>query len=1499
MAEQQASLQPVPVSNYTPLSGSSFYLLSDSSYGSDEEARVRIEANAREQYYLEQYGGADIRLYRIPDPLSFLQQQKNLHRVLVKAEYRGEGAANTLSYLWDSWYKSSRRSWQRVFSAEGRQKVTAHVPELATSQYIPEPTRYEAPTPYAPLKSLPLITQFRYPIWQAKGITPPNGVRLEGSSSDFIASRPGNVMVPLGKQAPGLYLVEAIIGGHRATTLVFVSNSVLISKIAGQQLLAWSVDRHSGKPATGTDVIWTDGLGTLKRQITDRQGLALLNHSSPEHSYLLALDKQGGLTIAENFYYDSEIYNTKLYTVTDRPLYRPGDKVQMKFLARHFTDARTSTLVNANELTVSVIDPSGLPLLEQHRPWQASSGADASVILPDNAIPGGYEIRATLNGDSYSAAFRVAEYIKPHFDIEMQLDKPNFKTGEPVTGKIRLHYPDGAPVANADISASLKGQQLSMVEDELRFSAQFPVKLQQQELKSDAQGEASFTLPPASEPSRYVLTLLANDDAAWRVKRTLEILIERGMTPYRIEAPRQFSQPGDTITFSWHTANGQNTNPAEAPARYQWLRLEDRKLLEGALAAGSNSLDLPLSDPGSYRLTLRDSAGNLIAATSHWVAGPGLQTAPGVIEIHPDQSRYDAGKTATLLLSFPAATDEALVTLERDGIEHHALLSEGADWVQARKLNATQWELKIPIQAEYAPNMTLSVLNVQNGDYQFRNVGLLVRQPQVTIGISSDKSSYLPGENVKLTLNTHVNGQPKSSHVVVSVVDEMVYLLQPELAPDIHQFFYHPRRNNVRTTSSLNFITYDMSIPHLGNGITPANQRHERGVKVLERPRRDDQDTALWRPDVTTDADGKAEVSFVMPDALTRWRVVVRAYTDDGIVGQQQQTVLSDKPFYLKWSGPTHFRQGDQPTLEWIAFNRGDKEQPATIQWPSLQQDSSIAMAPGPNWLRQSVHLDQAQPLPVQLQAATQTDALETTISLEPVDWRSQHQQRLEKIQPGNNLTLSLPADADKIELYADDSHAAALRNLMDSLIDYPYGCLEQTASRLLPLAIAYRLQTDPQLAEPLRQTLLTQRLRLVHMANPDGSFGWWGDQTQGTLLLSSYAYYVDWFTMQSLGLPLPEGQGDALLALYQQNGQNEPLLHRLLALGWMQQMGLPIQNLLQGADDALLAQWGQPPETNDRTIVTPGASLIMLSPDSHDGLVLATLLSQRLHHQLHSEPAAALQQRLQTLQDVAKTADSALIQWLIRPSDSAADQQIISAARAMPTLDRAVLLDWIRQSSLATTNDHMTPEGDWRAQTSISGATVWHWQGKVPPQSLRITGDTGSEHTLTLQYRSRTTTADTLPVSIKRTLYELVPLENNAGYQAKPVTSLTALQTNRLYVDEVKLQPQAGQRYRYGLLEVPLPPGGSIEPSTWGIAIAGLDGNDTPVDFTRSQFEEGVLSYQVPVPELSGELVQRQLLRLGSRGKFTLPAARLFLMYQPDQQAQEADVQTAQWHID
>ncbi|MEG1051492.1 MAG: hypothetical protein RSF79_05510, partial [Janthinobacterium sp.] len=85
--------------------------------------------------------------------------------------------------------------------------------------------------------------------------------------------------------------------------------------------------------------------------------------------------------------------------------------------------------------------------------------------------------------------------------------------------------------------------------------------------------------------------------------------------------------------------------------------------------------------------------------------------------------------------------------------------------------------------------------------------------------------------------------------------------LQPEIAPDIGDFFYHPRRNNVRTTASLSFISYDMAQGRTA-GAPARHNYNERGVKVLERPRRDNIDTAYWAPSLKTDANGNARVSF-------------------------------------------------------------------------------------------------------------------------------------------------------------------------------------------------------------------------------------------------------------------------------------------------------------------------------------------------------------------------------------------------------------------------------------------------------------------------------------------------------------------------------------------------------------------------------------------------------------------------------------------------------------
>ena len=93
---------------------------------------MRLEAPGRDyrRYQMEEYGGVDVRLYRIPDPMAFLRQQKNLHRIVVQPQYLGDGLNNTLTWLWDNWYGKSRRVMQRTFSSQSRQNVTQALPEL-------------------------------------------------------------------------------------------------------------------------------------------------------------------------------------------------------------------------------------------------------------------------------------------------------------------------------------------------------------------------------------------------------------------------------------------------------------------------------------------------------------------------------------------------------------------------------------------------------------------------------------------------------------------------------------------------------------------------------------------------------------------------------------------------------------------------------------------------------------------------------------------------------------------------------------------------------------------------------------------------------------------------------------------------------------------------------------------------------------------------------------------------------------------------------------------------------------------------------------------------------------------------------------------------------------------------------------------------------------------------------------------------------------------------
>ncbi len=1483
----QAQDESVPSSGYSPTPGEPFFLLADSSFASDEQARVRLEAPGRDyrRYNMEAYGGVDMRVYRLTDPLAFLQKQKNLHRVQTEGDFRGEGLANTLAYLWDHWYRESRRAMQRAFSAKARTTVLEHAPELGMGEAINAPTRFDAQPQFAPIKNLPLVAQFRYPLWDSKPIQPPEGVQLDGSSSEFISVAEGNVYIPLGKLEPGMYLVEALIGKYRATTVVFVSNTVAITKIAGDELLVWTVRKHEGTAVADTTLLWTDGIGVLTRGETDGDGLLRLSHASPERSYVLGQDAEGGVFVSENFYYDSEIYDTKLYAFTDRPLYRPGDWVEVKILGREFKDARTSVKPESAPIALSVLDANGTLLQTLALDFDSDAGATSRFQLPANATAGGYELRFEYREQRYSSAFRVAEYVKPHFEIVLDLAKQDFRSGEPVTGGLTLLYPDGRPVADAKVELTLRAQQLSMVDNELQYLGQFPVELQSTTLATDAQGKAPLALPAAEHPSRYLLTVFASDGAAYRVKTSKEILIERGAAQYRVDTEKRFSAAGEPVRFAL-TREGRE---GRVPQRYEWVRLEDQSKGGATLPADATEFSVRFDLPGSYNLMLLDAHEMIVGATGHTVSGKGVKASPGSIEVVLDRTEYAAGDTAEALITFPEPVEEALLTLERDRVEATALLSEGGDWLKLTRLNDTQYRARVAVGKTFAPNLTFSVLYTKGGDYSFQNAGIKVIVPQIDVAIATEREVYRPGEIVTIELSTQFEGKPLPARLTVSVVDEMIYALQPEIAPAIGDFFYHPRRNNVRTSASLSFISYDVALPGTPTAPTASN-RSERGVKVLERPRREEVDTAAWQPDLLTDANGKASFTFRVPDSLTRWRITARAIDAQGVVGQRREFVRSEKPLYLKWSGPARYRSGDKPSLGMLAFNQGDVVVEAELNttWNGNTTRTPVSLTPGVTWL----------PLPTlavadgELQASLSQggnaiDALAVTLRTAGAGWQAQHSVGVDLATA--STPLALPADARNIELQIATGADALFRNALDDLLEYPWGCVEQTASRLLPLSLAYpKLATgEARIGDRLRLIMQNSRLRLVQMAGPNARFSWWGDSAGEDAFLTAYAYYADFTASRSLGIEQPPEHWQRVLELYAERATTTPLLQRVLILDFAQRMELPVQSLLQG----VLAGLETAGEGTAGDEASARASLVLNAPDSMLGLAAARVLASRLATDLDVAMSPAFAASLAVAQSRVDASTLPFVRAVSMYRGASDPAQIAELfAQLGPeqaTLERALVLMWMHEAAASMSAVDVPLADGWNEVEQPSGESRWQWQGAALPTAVDLRSEPLAPMFARVSYESAQAPTSTLPVQITRRLWKLVPGEGAFAFDAVPVTA-GPLSSASLYLDEIELSAPADAAFRYGLVEVPLPPGAEIERTTWGIQVSGL-GGDGAAELERARFEAGQLSYAVSVDTLSGVVSFRHLVRFSQRGEFALPPAKYERMYAPDERAIEA----------
>ncbi|MGZ7030951.1 MAG: MG2 domain-containing protein, partial [Thermoanaerobaculia bacterium] len=310
--------------------------------------------------------------------------------------------------------------------------------------------------------------------------------------------------------------------------------------------------------------------------------------------------------------------------------------------------------------------------------------------------------------------------------------------------------------------------------------------------------------------------------------------------------------------------------------------------------------------------------------------------------------------------------------------------------------------------------------------------------------------------------------------------------------------------------------------------------KKEGGVTGQIQVRSDFRSTAFWQPDVMTGPDGTATVSFALPEALTTWRATARAVTTTTQVGMGSGTTRTNMPLIVRLQAPRFFVAGDRATVSAVINNNTDAAMGVTpsleVEGLSLQGSAASPEVSVPphgesraDWIVVAAKPGSAT-LRVSGRSADRGDAMEKKFTVYPhgIDKLLARSGKLRGEEA--IIKLDLPHDRSDTAMMVQiqPSLAVTMLDALPYLIDYPYGCTEQTMSRFLPAAIVARTlaqngidaasiegrmfggiepasatQTHPKGPRDLGQlTALTDAsmARLYDFQHSDGGWGWWKD---------------------------------------------------------------------------------------------------------------------------------------------------------------------------------------------------------------------------------------------------------------------------------------------------------------------------------------------------------------------------------------------------------------------
>ncbi len=953
----------------------------------------------------------------------------------------------------------------------------------------------------------------------------------------------------------------------------------------------------SGEPVAGATVrfesdearaaVTTDarGLALLAAPGSDPEGFLRVKASDAE----LLLPMAGeGLSARQLFPHlvtgiEPGAVDRRAMVFTDRGIYRPGSTAFIKASVRRPEGAKLLALPGA-PLLVRVLGPTGDEVLREAATANDLGSVSTSFAVPVDAKLGRYQLRIEDPGKSDPplalSMIQVAEFEVPRFAVDVDAGtKTDPKSKAPsISAVVRGRYLFGAPMDGASVKWTLKRKPAAMpsgpLTDELSFRKRASWRDDDEDAPGDAAGkpwsragegklaadgtirvEQGLQLEPGLGPQEFVLEADVSDTSYRHIAGRAAVVEHPAPRYAGLKLAKGWVDVGEAFDVSlgvidtegkpvsgarvsaklerldWHSVMRRGAGGA---VRWEWAMRrteEGRCAVKSAFSAVSCKLRAMRS--GDYELS-SEVDGRKGGVTSFWAYRDADESTVGAspskgrtLEIVTDKPRYRPGDVAKLLVRSPYPSATALVTVEQGGLlEQRSVKITGGSAI-----------FDVPVSALHAPHVHATVTLLPIGakgeavaDYRVGAVRIPValEASRLALALRSDKPSYEPGQEVEITLEAKDDGKPEAhAEIALAVVDEGVLRLT-----NFHAIDPVPA---LRPGRALSFHLRDSR-----QGLAALFERSHTagdggaGEGSVTSTRKDFVETALWKPDLRTDASGKVVLKLRLPDNLTQFRMMAVALDDEGKGAASEASFTVKKPLMLVPVLPRFASVGDH--FEAAALVHNNTADPVTATVTMNGKSATVTVSgSGKSRVAFPVDASAAGEMKLTFAAADGTgrvfDRVEQKLRVEEpgVDERASLQGAFVKRQ---EIALALPADARllpgaMVSVDVGQHLWPELGQRLDYLLGYPHGCVEQTTSSTLPLiaarAILPRIGFTRMSDEELKKRIKAGLDRLATMRTESGGLAYWPGGSEPNIYGTAYAMRAVVLGTQA-GVEAPKG---------------------------------------------------------------------------------------------------------------------------------------------------------------------------------------------------------------------------------------------------------------------------------------------------------------------------------------------------------------------------------------